>query len=278
MAEFLDLILSFPTVIFTALLGLAVPYWLLVILGALDLEVVDSLLGVHGADGIDGALHGGMDGAVDGAVHGVADAALHGAADAALHGAADAALHGAADAAVHGAAESIGDAADAAHGGIIATLLPGRGVPITIALSAVTLLSWMLSYTGMYFGRRLITGQTGESVLAVAVLIGAVVTSLVVSGFALRPLSRAFQTPQAARHASFVGKVCTLTTGRVDATFGQAEIDDGGTGFLAQVRCPRANSLKRGDQAIVYQYDAEHGVFQVAPLDRSGSESPSAGD
>lgn len=46
MSEFLAALLSFPTVIFTGFLGLALLYWLTVIVGALDVD----LFGHHGAD------------------------------------------------------------------------------------------------------------------------------------------------------------------------------------------------------------------------------------
>ena len=41
MKEFLNIILSFPTVGFTIFLGFVVVYWLFVLLGALDLDLFD---------------------------------------------------------------------------------------------------------------------------------------------------------------------------------------------------------------------------------------------
>ena len=46
MLEFLQAMLGFPTVVFTMLLGVVAVYWLFVIVGALDLHVLD---GAHGA-------------------------------------------------------------------------------------------------------------------------------------------------------------------------------------------------------------------------------------
>jgi len=66
MEEFLATALSMPTLAFTGLLGLVVLYWLSVMLGALDLEVLDFDLGADGADGaVDGALEGGAEGAME---------------------------------------------------------------------------------------------------------------------------------------------------------------------------------------------------------------------
>lgn len=115
MAEVLTVILSFPTVLFTGLLGLTLFYWVFVIFGAVDLDFLDG-----GADGaLEGALEGGADGALDGALE-AADGVLDGAADGALDGAfdaADGALDGAfeaADGALDGAFEAADGALDGA--------------------------------------------------------------------------------------------------------------------------------------------------------------------
>jgi len=63
MQEFLHSILSFPTSMFPGVLGLVVLYWLTVLLGVLDLDVLDFDLDVDaGADGgFDGADSGDLD-------------------------------------------------------------------------------------------------------------------------------------------------------------------------------------------------------------------------
>jgi hypothetical protein len=53
MGEFVDAALSFPAVLFTFLLVVVVLYWLLVLLGTMDLEIGD-------ADGLDGVGLGGV--------------------------------------------------------------------------------------------------------------------------------------------------------------------------------------------------------------------------
>lgn len=41
MAEFLDIIIQFPTVVFTVLLGVVIMYWMLVVLGVFDMDMLD---------------------------------------------------------------------------------------------------------------------------------------------------------------------------------------------------------------------------------------------
>ncbi|RMX01477.1 ubiquinone biosynthesis protein UbiH [Allofranklinella schreckenbergeri] len=60
MHSFLQIVTSFPTVVFSILLAVVVLYWLVVALGLLETEVLDSLF--FDADGLDGADAGALAG------------------------------------------------------------------------------------------------------------------------------------------------------------------------------------------------------------------------
>lgn len=232
MTEFLTAILAFPTVVFTILLGVVVLYWLFVLLGALDIE----LLG-HG-DGHD--LH------VDGHAHFDGDGHAGG------HG------HDAHDA--H-------DGDGGAEGLIQALGL--SGVPVTVMLSILILTAWSFCVGAMRF---LGSGSAGWLVTAAALLSFAAAIPL--TSLLVRPLRRLFVTLPAPRHRDLLGKVCTITTLRVDERYGQAEIEDGGAGLIVQVRSNGPVSLARGDRAIIFDYKDE--VFYVAPMEevlRQGLDS-----
>ena len=66
MSEFLSQAFAFPTVIFSVLLGFVMLYWLFVIIGALDLDVLDAAAGLEGAEGaIDGVAEGATEAAAE---------------------------------------------------------------------------------------------------------------------------------------------------------------------------------------------------------------------
>ncbi|HSR52097.1 MAG TPA: hypothetical protein VLV83_14795 [Acidobacteriota bacterium] len=234
MTEFLSEILAFPTVLFTVLLGLCLLYWLTVILGALDLDLFDSLLGLEGAEGALESLEA-LD-AVD-AVEAVDAVDAAGGAD----------------------------AADAASGGFLDSLGIG-GVPVLISLTFLSLFGWMVSYLGM----RLVDDPAwvlGGAVTAGLVLLVSLGLGMLGAVVAVRPMRRFFNTPDARTHSSLVGSICTIATSSVDAEFGQAEIDDSGAGLLVQVRCGAGNQLKRGDKALIFDYDPKKQAFRVEPLE-----------
>lgn len=210
MSEFLTAILAFPTVLFTLPLGVVLLYWLLVLLGALDLDLFD-----FGGDGGEGA--GGLEG------------------------------------------EGDSDFLD---------VLGLGGVPATFALSLLVFFSWILCLVASQgLGALDIEGGLAGAGAA-ALSLG---LALPLAGLAVRPLRRLFVTDRAIENRSLVGQVCTVATLRVDERYGQAEIADGGAGLLVQVRSTQPdNGLRRGDQAIIYEYRDE--VFWVSPLDRALAE------
>lgn len=227
MQAVLEASLAFPTVIFTVMLGFVLLYAALVIVGALDLDFLDGVLGLESFDGVDAA--DGADGGTD-----------------------------------------VGDA------GVIAGIMAAlgiAGIPITVWGSVLVLLSWLLCMIAMQFAAPLLPG--GVAGYALAGLVGFV--SFLVGGFVasrlVRPLRKVYVTEKAPRRSSLVGRRCTVLSAHVDATSGRGEIDDGGSGFIAEIRCDRPNDLTRGSIAVVFDYDPIEGIFHVAP-----SAADEAGD
>ncbi|HEX7152054.1 MAG TPA: hypothetical protein VF618_11250 [Thermoanaerobaculia bacterium] len=151
-----------------------------------------------------------------------------------------------------------------------------QGIPLTIFGGVSTLFAWFASFVGMRFlGGFMPEGALGMTLQGllgfVALLVG-----LFVGSRAVRPLRPVFVTAVGPGRASLVGKVCTIRSLRVDEQTGTAEVEDGGAGFIAEVRCLRDNELTRGSRAIVYDYDPEEGIYRVGPLDRALAESPKA--
>jgi len=252
---FLTTLVSFPTIVFTFALLLALLYWLVVIFGALDLDFLDSALGLDAMDGaVDGALES-LDGVADGLTEGAADAL-------------DGAIEGSAD--VADVAEA--DAADGARTGALSGLLNAmgvRGVPITIVVTFVTFWGWVVSYlTTRFLGRATATVLAGLAVTATSLL-----AAIVLGALTTRPFRRLFVTQNAPRRASLVGKMCTVTSARVDERFGRAEIEDGAAGFVAEVRCTQENNLTRGSKALVYRYEPADGIFFIGPVDAALDEA-----
>ena len=253
MQEFLTTLVSFPTFMFTCALVTALLYWMVVIFGALDLDFLDSVLGLDSMDAaVDGALDS-LEGVADGAVEGAAES-IEGALDANAEGVADGVLES-----EHG-------------GGLLSGLLNAmgvRGVPITIVGTFVIFWAWILSYLSTRF-----LGSVGATlIVGLAIVVTSSFGALFMASISSRPFRKLFVTQQAQRRVSLVGKMCTVLSARVDGNFGRAEIEDGGAGFVAEVRCPQDNGLIRGAQALVYRYEPSDGIFFIGPVDAALTEA-----
>lgn len=251
MTEFLTAILAFPTVVFTILLGVVIAYWLFVLLGALDIDLLGHA-DAHGGPDLHLDGHGHFDGHLDGQGHADAHFDAHGHAD---HG------HGGQDGHGHDAH----DAHDSHGAGGLAWLIQALGlggVPVTVMLSILILVAWSFCVAAM----QLLGGGSPGWLVAAAALLSLTV-AIPLTSLLVRPLRRFFVTLPATRHRDLLGKICTITTLRVDERYGQAEIEDGGAGLIVQVRASGTRLLARGDRALIFDYKDE--VFHVAPVDEA---------
>lgn len=240
MTEFLNAILAFPTVLLTIPLGVMAVYWLFVLLGALDINLLGDADGSgHGDVHLD--AHGHLDGHLDGHGH-----------------------HG------HQGQDGHGDAGEPSGGiaGLLHALGLG-GVPVTVMLSLLLVTAWVFSIGGTELLGALGLGSPPDVLDWKGTLVGLASLGLAVpvTRLLIRPLRRFFRTIAAPQHRDLLGKICTITTLRVDERYGQAEIEDGGAGLLVQVRSSDPGRLHRGDRAVIFDYRDE--VFHVAPMDET---------
>ncbi len=138
------------------------------------------------------------------------------------------------------------------------------GMPILLALNLLSLFAWAVAMIAMTVIGDEPSG-IGGTLIGVVVLIGAVVVGGFITGRIGDRVSGVFRPPTALRKRELVGKVCTVTTDKVTADFGQAEVRDAeGASLLVQIRCVEANTLHAGDQALIFDLD-EDGTYTVSP-------------
>lgn len=228
MQEFLQIALAFPTVIFSGMLIGVLLYWTMVIVGAVDIDLLDFDIDIDSDFDVDLDMDVDVDADVDG---------------------------------------DLDVDADAPSPGILHTLMAAIGlgtVPVTIIGSIVTLASWFLCFAAVYY----LGPVLGTSVFAgLAVVAVSFVLSLPITTVFTHPLKGVFKTHTHTGGQTLVGKLCKVTSGSVTDTFGQAEVDDGGAGLLVSIRCETEGALKRGSRALIIDYDAEQDVYFVEPYD-----------
>jgi hypothetical protein len=258
MTALLVSLFTFPTIIFSIPMILVLLYWLMVMLGALDVELF------HSADGVDGAIHGSLKGAAEGigesAAHGVGEAAGH------LGGGHGEALDG-----IHGH-----------HHGLFwdfLSVLKLTSGPITVVMSLFVFWNWFACSLTMQLTQGMLHVNWSRWLIGTLVLVCSLVFSLLMTSISVRPLERFFIVHQATSKQELVGKVVTIKTTYVDQQFGQGLMEDGGASLLLHVRTDGKTSLKLGEKALIVSYMPAKDTFLVESManvmDESSDESPS---
>jgi hypothetical protein len=228
MSHVLTLAISFPSIVYTVLLGAVAIYWAFVMVGAAKIGLGDGDGGDVGAgDAHDVGEHGG-DG---GDAH---------------------------DAGEHGDGGDDGGDSNGAIADLIGALRL-RSVPLTIVVSGIVMFSWVFSM----LGATLFT----SSVMHVLTLLAAPLLALFPTSLVARPLGKLFVNPTAVTRTDLIGKTCRIRTGTVTEKFGEAELEDGGAGIVVRVRIDTDVKLARGQEAIIVGYDDEREEFTVAPME-----------
>lgn len=168
------------------------------------------------------------------------------------------------DAAVEGGAK----AAAEHHGEGFFSFLGLGGLPVTVAVSALAFMSWAVALVST----QLLAGLLTSTLLKVTLGAGICVASLIVGVLAARivtlPLRRIFVSNEAPdRHAAIMGRLCEISSGSVDGRHGQATIEDGGAGLILNVFCGKANTLRKGDRAVVIDYDPAQDTYEIEPVE-----------
>jgi hypothetical protein len=246
MAEVFVLALSFPSVVFTVLLGVVLVYWAFVMVGV-----------IHIGEGSEGALEGHIDGATKGMLEGAVDHLGGGHADVGDFGGG----HGDGDV-------DLGDADDGEGSGALAAIMSAlhlRSVPATVVISLIITFGWLVSVVAMQVVTRL-APALGGVLLSTAVLIASFLLALPLTSIAARPLAKVFAPKHAPVKSDFIGRTCVIRTGSVTDKLGEATLHDGGAGLVLRVRVDGDQKLGRGEQALIVDYDAERETYLVEPM------------
>lgn len=206
MDAFLLNIFTYPTVIFTVVLGVAAIYWLFAIVGLVDMDVLD------------------MDVDLDADLDGLTGLA-----------------------------------------GLLVTL-GLTGVPLTVVVTVLALLGWLISYFVVHLlffwpAGSWLSYLVGTVVIPVAVALSVPLTAQIIKP--LKPLFR--KAYSAAPQKVLIGQPCLIRSSRVDMGFGEATATVEGASLILKVRADPVKELKKGDRAVMIEYRAAENSYLVVP-------------
>lgn len=233
MDVFLQIVTSFPTVVYTVLLLVVSAHWLLSALGILEVDTIDGLM----PDGFGG----------HGVGHGIGHDIGHGIG----HGHDIAHGHG------HG-----GHHHDADAGGLLMKF-GLHGVPVMVVFTIIAIVGWSVCYfTDLFLLRDAKLG-----VLAIpadiATMIAGLLLAIPVGRMVLAPVRRILRRFAPVSQRPMLGRYAVVRSPEITQISGTAEVDDGGAGLILQVRADVSGRFVRGDRIVLIEYLEEQNAYRV---------------
>ncbi|PLK50367.1 ubiquinone biosynthesis protein [Uliginosibacterium sp. TH139] len=139
-----------------------------------------------------------------------------------------------------------------------------NGVPFSIVVSLLTLISWTLTCTAAEWLLPLLPGKLPGLLAGTLILLLSLALAIVLTARIVRPLRKLFVSHNAVSNASIVGQSCRILTGSVTEKFGRAEVATNGASINIRVWAATPNTLGKGASARILEYEADTGRYQVA--------------
>jgi hypothetical protein len=138
-------------------------------------------------------------------------------------------------------------------------------VPIMLLFSIFTMCIWAFVILGNYY-----FNNNGGFIAALPVYLVSTVASLFVAKIFAMPLRVLYTMLNKDKNLikNVVGRLCRVTTTQVSADrMGQAEIKTKGAPVILNVKAQGDSILKKGDEAVIVEQDKATGVYYIAPAD-----------
>ena len=137
------------------------------------------------------------------------------------------------------------------------------GVPVTVSLSILILIGWLLCYYAVHFLFPFVPGSLLKFVAGIPVLLGTLYVSARITGVLIRPLRPLFEKATQETVKQVLGQTAIVRTSRVDNEFGEASLDDGGAGLILKVRTTGDDRFTKGDKVVIYEKLSEQNIYRV---------------
>lgn len=142
-----------------------------------------------------------------------------------------------------------------------------NGVPVTIVISLIALVGWLISYYASYFFLALFGHGWLRFVVGVPILLGSLYVAVLITAQLIKPLRKLFAKTEQNFQKKVLGQTATVRSSRVDNSFGEANLDDGGAGLILKVRATGDQVFARGDKVVLLEYIANTNVYRVVSED-----------
>lgn len=139
-----------------------------------------------------------------------------------------------------------------------------NGVPLTIVITIVSLVGWVLCYVVMHFVSVLTPDWTWLRWLTgVPIFLGTLLVSALVTAQVIKPIRSFLIKADQDLNTPIIGQTAVVRSSKVDDQFGEILLDDGGAGLLLKARANSGESFQRGDVVVIYEHLRHINAYRV---------------
>ena len=161
------------------------------------------------------------------------------------------------------------DGSDVADGSGWLSKFKLDGVPLTISISLIIFLSWVICFLIVHYYQDKIPDGLVQIFVGFWVILLVPVVSAPIVGTILTPLKPFFkklkEDGEGRKADSLIGHLATIRTNKVTLNFGDAELDDEGANLILKVRAEEPNDFKRGDSVVITEYLEDKNTYRIRP-------------
>jgi len=137
------------------------------------------------------------------------------------------------------------------------------GVPITIMLTVLSLVSWIVCYYVVYFLFVLIPNGPLIYLAGTVAIVFSFIAGVRATAWLIKPLKPLFKKIGKTIEKTVLGQVAVVRSSKVTSTFGEAVMNDLGADLLLKIWADEPNTFKKGDRVVPIEYDSQKGTYLV---------------
>ena len=137
------------------------------------------------------------------------------------------------------------------------------GVPVTIIITLISLIGWILCYYIVYLLFDWIPEGVLRYLISLPIIAGCLYVAAVLTAVVVKPFRSLFAKMEQKTEKKVLGQTAIVRTMRVDNGFGEATLEDGGAGLIFKVRTLGDVAFKKGDRVVLLEYIKENNTYNV---------------
>lgn len=138
-----------------------------------------------------------------------------------------------------------------------------NGVPVTLVVSIIAVVGWLISYYLSYMELVLLGYGWVRFIVGVPILIFSFYLAILGTAQVIKPLRKLFAKVEQNTEKKILGQTAIVRSSKIDSVSGEVNFDDGGAGLILKARSHGSEVFGRGDKVVLLEYNADEHFYRV---------------